>query len=36
MTKRKEVKVLPEPVFMVGSHEPLSFRRRTGYASAYE
>jgi len=36
MAKSKRVAVLREPVFMVGSHEPLSFRRRTGYASAYE
>jgi len=36
MAKSTKVDVLREPVFMVGSHEPLSFRRRTGYASAYE
>lgn len=36
MAKGKKTKALPGPVIMVGSHEPLSFRRRTGYASAYE
>ncbi len=36
MAEYRKVDVLLEPVIMVGSHEPLSFRRRTGYASASE
>jgi hypothetical protein len=36
MRKGRDLGVLERPLVIAGSHEPLIFRRRTGYASAYE
>lgn len=33
---RRGVQVLPEPMVLSGSHEPLSFRRRAGHAAVNE